>query len=321
MLPPSLLTALPFWVSLASAIALPLNVSSAVSLSSSSSTTFGETPLPPIKAASTPAIPSSLSAPSTSATNPTSNTTANGDAAALSRNQACESSISSWNSASAAYAATITSKPTIPIPYSVSTNYVYDFSVSTLLYVRNYSGPVSTLCDGIPRASGKAFSIVSITTSTQAILSTSFAFESVSPSPTCSYDWRGCELELRQQPGVLPGCAQTGVDFNNANCILPTGAQCRANVGSVGVYYWPSSKDPSALCSSTGVGGGVVTPTSMPSVPVTAVVDGRTFTSPSIYVSFSTIDAAPFCIPTYTGAVVAFPPESISWVSMSSYRP
>ncbi|KAK7732920.1 hypothetical protein SLS57_000863 [Botryosphaeria dothidea] len=247
------------------------------------------------------------------------NTTANGDAAALSRNQACESSISSWNSASAAHAATITSKPTIPIPYSVSTNYVYDFSVSTLLYVRNYSGPVSTLCDGIPRASGKAFSIVSITTSTQAILSTSFAFESVSPSPTCSYDWRGCELELRQQPGVLPGCAQTGVDFNNANCILPTGAQCRANVGSVGVYYWPSSKDPSALCSSTGVGGGVVTPTSMPSVPVTAVVDGRTFTSPSIYVSFSTIDAAPFCIPTYTGAVVAFPPESISWVPSSAY--
>ncbi|KAL0260927.1 hypothetical protein SLS55_004619 [Diplodia seriata] len=192
--------------------------------------------------------------------------------------------------------------------YSYSSTTTYD-----TVWLGNYTGPLSTFCDGVPRASGPA----PTTTTLGQIYVNSIPPAFPSPSPTCTFDYRGCELVVESyrswyatshpatvDPPLPPLC-----EWGPNECIIPAGEQhCRLDAGEVKLIFWPQSKDPSQLCASNGV---PKTPAPTPTTPVIAISDNYTFTSPSVYLSFKQLQGLP-CYKTWHSAIVPVPSTAIS---------
>lgn len=225
--------------------------------------------------------------------------------------QACESEKRAWYTASSNWYWSTHSS------YSYTSTTAYD-----TLWLGNYTGPVSTLCDGVPRGSGPA--------PTKTIATTVYVNSSPPPfphpSPTCTFNWRGCELvvssyrsyhatshALTDTPPAPPLC-----EYGPDECKIPYGEDnCQIDAGYVQLLYWPSSKDPTELCASTKP---TITPAPTPTEPVIAVSDGHTFSSPFVYLSFSELKGLP-CYRTWSNAVVAVPSQSLSTIVFGETQP
>ncbi|OJD37922.1 transcription factor c6 [Diplodia corticola] len=202
--------------------------------------------------------------------------------------------------------------------YSYSSTTTYD-----TLWLSNYTGPLSTFCDGVPRASGPA----PTTTTIGQVYVNSIPPPFPSPSPTCTFDYHGCELVVSSyrswyatshpatvNPPLPPLC-----EWGPNECIIPAGEEeCRLDAGDVKLIFWPQSKDPSQLCATNNGVPKTAAPT--PATPVIATSGDYTFTSPSVYLSFKQLQGLP-CYKTWTSAIVPVPSTDISSLVFGQTNP
>lgn len=218
------------------------------------------------------------------------------DCTAISSVRACEKSYTDYLTSSWSWIATV--------PYSTSS--LVSTSIFTdVVWVGNYTGQLSTFCDGVPRG-GKAPALT--TSSTFSLYSSSFSPAYPSPAPSCTYDYRGCALlisEFRASTRAAtaesprnPVCAG-----DTAECITPEGALCPMDAGDVKLMYWPQSKDPSDLCANGTTASVALSITPSPTVPYTTVLGDFTLTSPTVYLSFNNLNGLP-CYKSWKNAVV-----------------
>lgn len=215
--------------------------------------------------------------------------------------------------------------------YSRSTDWIWatysSYSYSSVTgygtnWVGNYTGPVSTFCDGVPRASGPA---PTTEVPTQVYVN-SLPPPFPEPSPTCTFDYHGCELVVSSfrswyattHPATvnppLPPLCEWGPD----ECIIPYGEdKCRLDAGEVKLIYWPQSKDPADLCASTQP---PITAAPSPTSVVSAVYDGYTFYSPSVYLSFAELKGLP-CYKTWSNAIIPIESHALSTIVFGPTQP
>ncbi|KAK0653797.1 hypothetical protein DIS24_g5704 [Lasiodiplodia hormozganensis] len=216
--------------------------------------------------------------------------------------QACESAKRAWyTSSSDWYWASHSS-------YSYTSVTTYD-----TVWLGNYTGPLSTFCDGVPRASGPA----PTTTTLGQIYVNSLPPPFPSPSPTCTFNYRGCELVVESyrswyatsHPATVDPPAPPLCEWGPDECIIPYGEDhCRLDAGEVKLIFWPHSKDPADLCATNGA---PVTAAPSPTTPVLATSGDYTFTSPTVYLSFKQLQGLP-CYKTWSDAIVPVPSTAIS---------
>ncbi|KAJ5856352.1 uncharacterized protein N7529_010296 [Penicillium soppii] len=174
-----------------------------------------------------------------------------------------------------------------------------------------HTGPVTTLCDGVTRALGPRESIThywpgtgpcSSFTATET--STTLVYRSPSPTPGCELNTQDCipiwetytSLRDAYQSSVttqIPGdinspirpesCPSTTRNYTDPNVCN----NCHYLPATATVFYWPVITS-GALCLQNG---STVPATPTGNGPNTAVVDGNTFVSPNVYVSFTSIYA------------------------------
>ncbi|KAK8242952.1 hypothetical protein IWZ00DRAFT_347126 [Phyllosticta capitalensis] len=147
------------------------------------------------------------------------------------------------------------------------------------------TAPVTTLCDGVPRAGKRRTATqISVTTITETVTPVSSVVEPYTgATPTCSLDADSCTSLADIQGSLFP--SQT----LEIDCSIPITytrcAACKIYAQSATLYHWPAqTTDP---CNAAI--GPVTTPTDR---PFTAKLPpGRTLTSPSLYLSFPTVYA------------------------------
>lgn len=231
----------------------------------------------------------------TSSTNATATCTYSpDDCAAIRRVRVCDQVTDTWLSGYYSYVSTAT--------FTSSSAYRTDVG-STVIWTGNYTGPLSTFCDGVPRG-GSPPAITSFST----LSLYSYYPPYPTPAPNCTYDYRGCEIlidEFRASPRgpTFESPKQPECAGDTAQCINPEGASCPIDAGDVRLIYWPQSKDPSELCASGTKSSPVPSITPAPAVPFTTVIDGYTFASPTVYLSFSSLDGLP-CYKHWDNAIV-----------------
>ncbi|KAF9894416.1 hypothetical protein FE257_007919 [Aspergillus nanangensis] len=205
-----------------------------------------------------------------------------------------------------------------------------------------YSGPATTLCDGIPRALQPLQTSTSYWPDTTGPCVTFFGtdtmttevYRSPSPTPDCSLSTEDCipiwstySSLHSDYTGSTPGdtnspiapehCPSTARNYTEQDPCT----NCHYLPGTATLFYWPVTTINGDLCLQNG-STIPATPTD-PSGPNTALIDGRTFTSPSIYVSFTSIYARSnqrahpggSCGGEYEDVLISALPEAIS-----SYR-
>ncbi|KAF2136518.1 uncharacterized protein K452DRAFT_322397 [Aplosporella prunicola CBS 121167] len=191
---------------------------------------------------------------------------------------------------------------------------------TTSIWLGNSSRPVSTLCDGWPRAPGSGLSYVSSMVTRKVYNPPSYT----GPTPTCRYNYHGCELmvlsyleEYSRVESIStatrprsPACV-----MDMSQCLMPVGDfGCRLDAGHVRLLYWAQSKDPSALCVNNTH---PVTSPPPTTEPVTAVYDGHTLTSPTVYLSFDHLEGN-LCFSEYSNTIIGVPSNSISSIRFAS---
>lgn len=175
-----------------------------------------------------------------------------------------------------------------------------------------HTGPVTTLCDGVTRALGPRESVTNYqpgtgpcSTFTVTETSTTEVFRSPTPTPECSLNTQDCipiwqtytslssayiASVTTQVPGdtkspIRPrSCPTTTRDYSDPNVCN----NCHYLPGTATFFYWPVATSGGDLCSRDGT---TIPATQTGDGPNTAVVDGNTFVSPSVYVSFTSIYA------------------------------
>ncbi|GME59435.1 Transcription factor c6 [Neofusicoccum parvum] len=237
---------------------------------------------------------------------PTSSLTWTGaDGSYVSSVLSCQSLKDAWKTASSSWLTASHSS------YSYSTYTLYDTQ-----WLGNYSGPLSTLCDGVPRATGSA---PLITTPSSSIVQTD-APPFPTPEPSCTYNYRGCELLISsyrdaytsasaaQQTDTLQALTPPSCWNDPSQCITPAGEDgCRLDAGDVKLIYWATSKPASALCTSPNAL--LPTPSTSPT-PTTITSGPYTFVSPTIYLSFATLYGLP-CYTTWPSALIPLPTSTL----------
>lgn len=172
-----------------------------------------------------------------------------------------------------------------------------------------HTGPVTTACDGIPRALGPLEYLTSYWPGTgpcsTAMLSSTWMtpiYRSPSPSPTCHLNARDCipiwqtyhsrfAAYAESVTTEIPG--DTNSPIRPVNCPSTRIEQdpctdCHYLPGTATLFYWPVSTTNGDLCLQNG---STIAATPTGDGPNTAIVDSHTFTSPSIYVSFTSVYA------------------------------
>ncbi|EAU33408.1 conserved hypothetical protein [Aspergillus terreus NIH2624] len=173
-----------------------------------------------------------------------------------------------------------------------------------------HTGPVTTACDGIPRALGPLEYLTSYWPGTgpcsTIMLSSTWTtpiYRLPSSSPTCQLNVQDCipiwqtynslfNAYVESVTVEIPG--DTNSPIRPVNC--PSTRQteqdpctnCHYLPGTATLFYWPVSTTSGDLCLQNG---STITATPTGDGPNTAIVDSYTFTSPSIYVSFTSIYA------------------------------
>ncbi|KAL1635462.1 hypothetical protein SLS58_010219 [Diplodia intermedia] len=186
-------------------------------------------------------------------------------------------------------------------------------SAFTTKFQPDYTGALTTLCDGWPRATGEASPT---RTSTWFLTETLYPRYTAEAAPRCTYDSRGCGLVVSAQSRGLYRTAGNPDCLWGGDCIVPREAelQCRVAAGEVKVFFWPISKDDGWLCTRTTLVAGAPMTTTVEKEKgvVTATYQGMTFTSPSIYLSFSSLSAYPCVLGSTRDVWMSAPPESFS---------
>ncbi|KAL4933027.1 uncharacterized protein BDV17DRAFT_145450 [Aspergillus undulatus] len=181
-------------------------------------------------------------------------------------------------------------------------------SVSPEAWSDTHTGPLTTLCDGKPRALGPRETVTryypgtgDCITGQSTFTRTTSMYREPGPSPDCTLNTEVCatiwstfrELSSSYRDSVsttIPGDTNSPIspwDCETASRTYPEENPCSAChflPGTATVFYWPQSTVDGSLCEQNGT-------TVPPSGPSTAIVNGQTFVSPSIYLSFTTIYA------------------------------
>ncbi|OGM46636.1 hypothetical protein ABOM_004708 [Aspergillus bombycis] len=175
-----------------------------------------------------------------------------------------------------------------------------------------HTGPVTTLCDGVVRALGPRETATKYYPGTGPCSTFSLPSSTVTPvyrepsaSPTCRPELAGCigvwqtysSLSSEYKASVtssIPGdtrsplrpvhCTNTARDRPEKD---PCSA-CHFIPGTATMFYWPVTTANGDLCAQNG--------TTIPATPTgdgpnTAILDDHTLVSPSIYISFTSINA------------------------------
>ncbi|KAE8391663.1 hypothetical protein BDV23DRAFT_193047 [Aspergillus alliaceus] len=179
-------------------------------------------------------------------------------------------------------------------------------------YDDTHIGPVTTLCDGYPRALGPRETATSYypgvgpchTLSLPQTITTTL-YREPSASPTCSPQFEGClgvwqtyrSLSSEYEASVtsyIPGDTNSPIAPNNCPDTVTDRpednpcTQCHFLPGTATMYYWPVITANGDLCAQDG--------TTIPATPTgegpnTAILDDHTLVSPSVYISFTSIYA------------------------------
>ncbi|KAL4893650.1 hypothetical protein BDV59DRAFT_176884 [Aspergillus ambiguus] len=175
-----------------------------------------------------------------------------------------------------------------------------------------HTGPVTTLCDGIPRALGPRESITRYypgtgpcTYSSKTYTRTSTLYYEPDDEPSCSLNTQECipiwstykSLSSSYRASItatIPGDTNSPIEpeacpstKRNYTVEDPCTA-CHYLPNTATMFYWPVTTVNGDLCLQNG---STIPATPTGDGPNTAVVDGNTFISPTIYVSFTSIYA------------------------------
>ncbi|KKK20447.1 hypothetical protein ARAM_002903 [Aspergillus rambellii] len=181
-------------------------------------------------------------------------------------------------------------------------------SISPEGWSNTHSGPLTTLCDGVGRALGPRETATAYypgngpcVTGYSTYTVQSSLYRAPSPVPSCTLQTGDCipiwetysslsSAYFSSVTTVPPGdtnspiapwdCPQTTREYPEQNPC----SNCHFLPGTATLFYWPVTTANGDLCLQNG--------TTIPaSGPSTAVVDGSTFVSPTIYLSFTSIYA------------------------------
>jgi hypothetical protein len=152
--------------------------------------------------------------------------------------------------------------------------------------------PMTTLCDGRPRAleSYKTYWGTTTTTFDPPITNTKW-LEYDEPFPTCNVDPTACPAIVSAHPENPFPCDmpvlearddRVACDSNPSHCFIAARPKQT-------LYYWPVTTVSGDFCAQNG-STVFASPTSPPD-PDKAVVDGFTFTSPTNYLSYESVGA------------------------------
>ncbi|RDW72742.1 uncharacterized protein DSM5745_07914 [Aspergillus mulundensis] len=206
-----------------------------------------------------------------------------------------------------------------------------------------HTGPLTTLCDGAPRALGPRETVTAYypgtgpcSTWVKTNTYTSTLYRDPGATPDCTLEVSECipiwstysELSSSYQDSIItsvPG--DTNSPIRPWDCPTPTRSYpeenpcsaCHFLPGTATLFYWPVTTDAGDLCLQNGT-------TLSPSGPSTAIVNGETFVSPTVYLSFTTIYAwsnrrahpGSQCGEDHYNTVVAVNPETLT--SMRHHR-
>ncbi|KAL4747523.1 hypothetical protein BDW72DRAFT_11955 [Aspergillus terricola var. indicus] len=181
-------------------------------------------------------------------------------------------------------------------------------SVEPEAWSNTHSGPLTTLCDGIPRALGPREMATEYYPGTGPCVSsyetdtyTQTFYREPSVTPDCTLETSDCitiwqtysSLSSSWRDSVVtstPG--DTNSPIRPYDCPTPARtypeenpcSNCHFLPGTATLFYWPVTTAAGDLCLQNG--------TTIPaSGPSTAIVNGETFISPTVYLSFTTIYA------------------------------
>ncbi|KAK6437579.1 hypothetical protein LTR95_006220 [Oleoguttula sp. CCFEE 5521] len=189
-----------------------------------------------------------------------------------------------------------------------------------------------TSCLGASRVlGGQVLSVTSesesTTNQTWMIMTSSEATLFPTPKPVCTIGTTDCSSLWNEYDSSMNALTTT---YNAAVTMLPTPPSCQdprtdaycqtctVQANEVQMYYWPLI----AVGNECDPDRQFLTPTpTIVGQPNTAELDGYTFTSPSVYLSFDWIYAlshTKFCGPTeMRSTIIAIPPEDVSTVRFS----
>ncbi|KAK2810117.1 hypothetical protein FQN50_003312 [Emmonsiellopsis sp. PD_5] len=203
---------------------------------------------------------------------------------------------------------------------------------------RPYTGPVTALCDEIPRALGPLQVWTSwepddtgpCETNIATVTTVATSYHTVGTEPTCSLGREDC-LPIWEtyfsRSSAYRDSHTTTVEGDTEEPIRPSACpptvdpckSCHFNVPSVVMYYWPVTTADGDLCAQNGT----TIPSDNNPETSTTIVDDMTFTSPSVYISIDTI-SAPYnrrgingvgmCGGTHSHTVISAHPTDISSV-------
>ncbi|KAL2871698.1 uncharacterized protein BJX67DRAFT_369777 [Aspergillus lucknowensis] len=181
-------------------------------------------------------------------------------------------------------------------------------SVSLERYSDTHTGALTTLCDGVPRALGPRETVTQYypgpgqcVTGYSTYTNTETLYREPTPIPECTLQTSECipiwqtysslssswrDSIITSTPGdtnspIAPyDCPSTIREYPEENPC----SNCHFLPGTATLFYWPVTTADGDLCLQNGT-------TLPPSGPSTAIVDGSTFTSPTVYLSFTSIYA------------------------------
>ncbi|KAL2819268.1 hypothetical protein BDW59DRAFT_181689 [Aspergillus cavernicola] len=216
-------------------------------------------------------------------------------------------------------------------------------SVSLEDWSNTHAGPLTTLCDDAPRALGPRETVTAYypgtgpcVTGYSTFTNTETLYREPTPVPDCTLQTSECiaiwstwstlssswrDSIVTSTPGdtnspIRPGdCPQTTREYPEENPC----SNCHFLPGTATLFYWPVTTASGDLCLQDG--------TTLPaSGPSTALVDGSTFISPTVYLSFTSIYAwsnrrahpGSQCGIDHSNTVIAVNPETVT--SMRGHR-
>ena len=160
-------------------------------------------------------------------------------------------------------------------------------SLSTIVD-RNVS--MTTLCDGRPRAlEPYRTSEVTLTYTYDEPLTFTVYSEYTSPSPTCTVDATACAAIKSAHPNDNAHCDIPGPPATRVACTAIPDYCFIYAAGALDLLYWPVNTVSGDFCAQNG--STVFAEPTSPPEPNKVVRDGYTFTSPTNYLSFQSIDA------------------------------
>ncbi|KAF7617111.1 hypothetical protein F9C07_6714 [Aspergillus flavus] len=179
-------------------------------------------------------------------------------------------------------------------------------------YSDTHTGPVTTLCDGVARALGPRETATEYypgtgpcSTFSESRIATTTVNREPSASPTCRAELEGCigvwqtysSLSSEYAASItspIPGdtrsplrpahCPNTAREYPEENPC----SECHFIPGTATMFYWPVTTANGDLCAQNGT---TIPATQTGDGPNTAILDTYTLVSPSVYISFTSINA------------------------------